>query len=201
MSKGSIVLDADGVLLDYNRAYAQVWAQVFGNFPHEKNPNAYWALDRWDVDRLEGESLTRFRNAFDESFWGNIPAVEGSQAACKALNQAGYDLICVTALPAKFQQARQQNLIQLGFPIDIVHTVDHAEGDVSPKAALINALQPVAFVDDFLPYLVGINRDTHSALILRETDQSPNAGLLLSHASSQHTNLDAFARWWLTQHQ
>jgi len=38
MSKGAIVLDADGVLLDYNRAYAKVWAQVFGSFPHEKNP-------------------------------------------------------------------------------------------------------------------------------------------------------------------
>ena len=201
MSKGAIVLDADGVLLDYNRAYAQVWAQMFGTFPHEKNPNAYWALDRWAVDRLEGESLTRFRSAFDESFWGNIPAVEGSLAACKALNQAGYDLICVTALPAKFQVARLQNLIQLGFPVTIVHTVDHSEGDVSPKAALVNALKPVAFVDDFLPYLVGIHPEIHSALILRETDQSPNAGALLSLASSQHANLDSFARWWLTQNQ
>ena len=145
--------------------------------------------------------MTRFRNAFDESFCGDIPAVEGSLAACQALNQAGYDRICVTALPAKFQQARLQNLIQLGFPIDIVHTVDHAEGDVSPKAVLINALKPVAFVDDFLPYLVGINREIYSALILRETDQSPNAGSLLSHASSQHTNLDTFASWWLNQNQ
>lgn len=201
MSKGVIVLDADGVLLDYNHAYAHVWAKVFGTFPHEKNPNAYWAMDRWMVDRLEGASLPRFRNAFDESFWGSIPAIPGALAACQTLSQAGYELICVTALPAQFQTARRQNLIQLGFPIDIVHTVDHAEGGVSPKAGLLNTLKPVAFADDFLPYLVGVHPDIHSALILRETDKSPNVGEQLSHASSQHTNLEDFAKWWLIQNQ
>ncbi|MDO8651683.1 MAG: HAD family hydrolase [Undibacterium sp.] len=199
MTKGVIVLDADGVLLDYNLAYAKAWEQVFRTYPHEKNANAYWAIDRWAVDRLEGESLADFRGAFDELFWGNIPAVEGSLAACHALYQAGYELICVTALPAKFQAARRQNLIQLGFPIDIVHTVDHADGDVSPKATLVNSIKPAAFVDDYLPYLVGIRPDIHSALILRETEMSPNKGELLSCAASQHTNLEGFARWWLTQ--
>lgn len=198
MTKGVIVLDADGVLLDYNLGYAKAWAQVFGTYPHEKNPNAYWAMDRWAVDRLEGASLTQFRHAFDESFWGSVPAVTGSLEACHALNQAGYELICVTALPAKFQEARRQNLIQLGFPIDIVHTVEHADGGVSPKAALVNSIRPAAFVDDYLPYLVGIQSDIHSALILRETDMSPNEGEQLSCAASQHANLEGFAKWWLT---
>lgn len=201
MNKGVIVLDADGVLLDYNLGYAKAWAQVFGIYPDEKNPNAYWALDRWAVDRLEDASLTRFRNAFDESFWGSIPAVTGSLEACHTLNQAGYELICVTALPAKFQEVRRQNLIQLGFPIDIVHTVEHADCGVSPKAALVNSIRPVAFVDDYLPYLVGIQPDIHSALILRETDMSPNEGELLSYAASQHANLEGFARWWLNKNK
>lgn len=201
MSKSTIVLDADGVLLDYNRAYALVWKQVFGSYPQEKNPNAYWAMDRWAVDRLEGKALSRFRNAFDESFWGNVPAVDGALAACQALSQIGYELICVTALPAKFQTVRRLNLIRLGFPIDRVLTVDHAEGGDSPKAALVNEIKQVAFVDDFLPYLVGVHPDIHNALIMRETDQSPNVGEQLRLASSQHANLEDFSKWWLTQHR
>lgn len=68
MTKKLIVLDADGVLLDYNLAYASAWEKAFGNYPTLKYANAYWAKDRWAVDQLQGQSLAKFRNVFDESF-------------------------------------------------------------------------------------------------------------------------------------
>jgi phosphoglycolate phosphatase-like HAD superfamily hydrolase len=194
-----IVLDADGVMLDYNLAYASAWERAFGCYPKLKNPNAYWARDRWSVRQLEGVSLSTFRSVFDESFWSTVPAIKGALDACRALSQAGYELICVTALHQKFQAARLQNIVQLGFPIETVLTVDHSESTVSPKAEIINSLKPVVFVDDYLPYMVGINGNIHKALVMRETEGSPNAGELLNTTSSQHINLEDFATFWLSQ--
>ena len=41
-----IALDADGVLLDYNLAYASAWECAFGVRPQLRDPQAYWAIDR-----------------------------------------------------------------------------------------------------------------------------------------------------------
>ena len=53
-----IALDADGVLLDYSLAYAHLWERAFGYFPKELDKNAYWPLDRWEVEALDGERLS-----------------------------------------------------------------------------------------------------------------------------------------------
>ena len=197
MANPLIVLDADGVLLDYNLAYASAWEKAFGSYPQLKNHNAYWAKDRWAVEQLEGDSLSTFRTVFDESFWSTIPAIKGALEACHTLSQAGYELICVTALPEKFQPARLQNLVQLGFPIETVITVNHSESTVSPKAEIINLIKPIAFVDDYLPYMSGVHVDIHRALITREHEMSPNEGVLLDGISSMHTNLEDFSKFWL----
>jgi phosphoglycolate phosphatase-like HAD superfamily hydrolase len=197
LTKNLIVLDSDGVLLDYNLAYATAWQRAFGSYPQLKNSNAYWAKDRWEVEQLDGEHLATFRNVFDESFWSTIPAIHGAIAACNALTQAGYELICVTALDDKYQAARLQNLVQLGFPIETVLTVEHSESTFSPKAEIINLTRPLAFVDDYLPYMSGVHANIHRALITREHEMTPNEGPLLDRISSVHTNLEDFAKFWL----
>jgi len=197
MGNRTIALDADGVLLDYHLAYAAAWQRAFGTYPPEKDPQAYWPIDRWEVQRLSGEPLERFGRAFDEVFWESIPAIEGAVDACHALSNAGYELVCVSALPEKFGQARQRNLRRLGFPIETVHATEHTAGARSPKADLLNMMRPVAFVDDYLPYLVGIDSGIHSALIVRSINGSPNCGEHLRLAASQHRNLKEFSDWWI----
>lgn len=86
MANHLIVLDADGVLLDYNLAYASAWERAFGRYPQLRNHNAYWAKDRWAVEQLEGDSLSTFRTVFDESFWSTLPAIKGALNACHALS-------------------------------------------------------------------------------------------------------------------
>jgi hypothetical protein len=66
----------------------------------------------------------------------------------------------------------------------------------SPKADTLNSLKPIAFVDDYLPYFVGVDAAIHRALILRGITGSPNAGDLLVHTDSHHADLLAFANWW-----
>ena len=78
--KPLIALDADGVLLDYNQAYAGAWERAFGVRPALRDPNAYWPLDRWNVERLAGTKLDQFRTCLDWTFWSTVPALPGRRA-------------------------------------------------------------------------------------------------------------------------
>ncbi|MFA7269578.1 MAG: hypothetical protein WC073_09565 [Sterolibacterium sp.] len=69
---------------------------------------------------------------------------------------------------------------------------------ISPKVEALGKVQPVAFVDDYLPYFRGIPDGIHAAIVLREPNGSPNTGEeleLLTH--SQHSDLASFVSWWL----
>jgi phosphoglycolate phosphatase-like HAD superfamily hydrolase len=197
MNVPCIALDADGVLLDYNRAYAEAWRRAFRELPKERDPNAYWAIDRWQVERLDGEPLARLRSCFDEQFWSTVPALPGAVEACHRLREAGYRLVCVSALDSRFEKARALNLQQLGFPIERVIATGSAAIHRSPKAEALAALQPIAFVDDYLPYMQGLPSGLHAALIHREPNGSPNKGPQLSAVHSEHVDLGEFAAWWL----
>jgi phosphoglycolate phosphatase-like HAD superfamily hydrolase len=197
--KPVIALDGDGVLVDYHQAYRAAWAKAFGAVPAVRDPHAYWPIDRFEVWRLEGDELEQFRRCFDYECWSSIPAIPGAVDGCQALADAGYDLVCVTAIQSHLQSARLKNLRDCGFPIERVIVTPHTDVGASPKAAALRELQPVAFVDDYLPYLRGIPTEIHAALILREPNGSPNVGDGLHCAHSQHTNLASFAAWWLTR--
>lgn len=197
--KPVIALDGDGVLLDYNRAYASAWARYAGAYPAERDPHAYWHTDRWDVQKLTGERLAEFRTFFDAEFWVGIPPIAGAVAACQRLHDHGFAMVCVSALDERFADARLKNLRNHGFPIERVFATGNQLGPPSPKAQVMDEIRPVAFVDDFLPYLFGIRRETHTALILREANGSPNVGTGLAAVGSTHTDLAAFSAWWLAR--
>lgn len=198
MANPIIALDCDGVLLDYHAGYRQAWAKAFGSVPAVRDPDAYWPIDRWEVTRLSGDKLTLFRSAFDSQFWSSIPANPGAVQACHRL-AARFELVCVTALETEFEAARLKNLRSLGFPINRVIATANLANGISPKASALAELRPVAFVDDFAPYLKGIPADIHAALLLREPNGSPNTGELLNLAHSTHTDLTDFADWWLAR--
>ncbi len=194
-----LAIDADGVLLDYSDAYRHAWARAFGELPALNNPNAYWPQERWGVRQLVGDELTHFRNQFDTQFWLSIPAVTGAVDACNRLHEAGFELVCVTALAPQFADARQLNLLSLGFPIYRVIATDKDVIDVSPKAQALFELQPMAFIDDYAPYFSGVPEFIHKALIDRDQDGSPNNISGERHYDSTHCNLNEFADYWITQ--
>lgn len=197
MRKSLVAVDADGVLLDYSTAYAKAWERAFGWHPVERDPTAYWPIDRWGVERLTGEPLERFRACFDTEFWSTIPAIDGAVAACHELHDAGIMLVCVSALELNHEAARLRNLRTLGFPVERVVATGAAASAVSPKAAALAELDADAFVDDFLPYLRGLKPSIHTALVTRQPTGSPNVGAELASVGSHHVDLRAFARWWL----
>ena len=80
---------------------------------------------------------------------------------------------------------------------DRVFATSSATDDRSPKAAALEKLRPLAFVDDYLPYFKGVPQDMHTALVLRQQRGSPNVGPELANVKSTHADLAAFADWWL----
>ncbi|MDO8653182.1 MAG: HAD family hydrolase [Undibacterium sp.] len=199
LNRPIIALDADGVLLDYHLAYCDAWQKTFGVLPNIKDPLAYWPIDRWEVQRLTGSDLENFRKSFDHQFWSTVPAVTGAVEACLTLHHGGYELVCVSAVEKQFQAARLHNLQTLGFPVHRVIATTNSADKISPKAEALHALKPVAFVDDYLPYLRGVSSNIHSALVLREPNGSPNVGPELNNAQSQHNDLADFVDWWLNK--
>lgn len=199
MKQPTIALDADGVLLDYSLAYAGAWQRAFGSYPQEVDPQAYWPKQRWGVADLSGAALDRFRACMDETFWSTMPALDKAVDACHQLHEAGFRLVCVTALQPEFEQARLRNLRDLGFPIEtVIATGSDATGG-SPKARAVDQLAPVAFVDDFLPYFKGVRSGVHLALVHRGRNGTPNAGPDMALVHSQHDSLWEFSQWMLAR--
>ncbi len=197
-----IVLDADGVLLNYQEAYRRLWLKAFGVLPELADPQAYFPYDRWKVPRLDSADRDHLRACRDEAFWETLPAMDGALDAAMSLHVSGFELICVSALPLNFAAARLKNIRDLGFPIERVYATPvtpDSESNQSVKAAALEQILPVAFVDDYAPYLRGIPTSVHAALIMREPNGSPNVGEDLALAHSKHEDLSGFARWWLNR--
>ena len=199
MARPLIALDADGVLLDFHLGYASAWQRAFGHTPTERDALAYWPMDRWHVERLDAPRRGVFRAAFDEGFWTTVPAIEGALQACQRLHDAGFELVCVSALDLEFEAARLRNLRDLGFPIERVIATGNAVGARSPKADAITGLKPLAFVDDYVPYMRGVPADVHTALVLRAPNGSPNVGDDMALAKSVHPDLAGFTDYWLSR--
>jgi len=197
MRRPLIALDADGVLLDYLEGYAEAWRNAFGARPAVRDPLGYGPLERWEVPLLDTDGRARFRQHFGSKFWSSLPAIPGAIDACTRLHDAGFELVCVSALNAEFEASRLQNLRALGYPIERVYATPHHEGHRSPKADRLAKLCPMAFVDDYLPYLRGVPSDVHTALITRGAIHGPNTGPEMALAKSTHLDLAGFADFWL----
>jgi phosphoglycolate phosphatase-like HAD superfamily hydrolase len=197
MSHDLVVLDADGVILDYHEGYALAWERAFGHRPEVRNPDGYHPRDYWDVPALTGEALRHLWTVgFDEELWRSMPALPGAREACRQLRDAGHRLVCVTALGPEFEAARTANLRELGLEFEAVHAVGH-QGAGNPKQAAVDRLRPAAFVDDYLPYLQGIGDRTWRGLIDARSHASPNRDPSLEAPHSRHSNLQEFAEWWV----
>ena len=195
-----LALDADGVLLDYLEGYAEAWRDAFGTRPAVRDPLGYGPLDRWEVALLDADGKARFRKHFGTKFWSSLPAIPGAIDACTRLHDAGFELVCVSALDTEFEDSRLKNLRTLGYPIERVYATPHDGGFRSPKADKLAELRPIAFVDDYLPYLRGVPAGVHTALITRGAIHGPNTGTEMALAKSVHHNLAAFADFWLQRY-
>jgi len=178
----NIVLDCDGVCLQYSAAYVKVYKKAFGVDLERKRPGWFHAYNEYDCVFKTAEEKEKFYTAFTEDFWADMPLCDGASEACHRLVDAGYTLHCVTSMPVEFLEARKKNFLLHNLPISETHATgrDHSIKDdkYNPKLEILRKLRPIAFVDDF-----GGNfnfndceelSNTYKALIDRNQPDSPN---------------------------
>lgn len=216
INENLIAIDGDGVLVDYHVAYAKLWERVFGEYPHEVVPTAYWALDRYAVRKLDGSELAHFKSFQDEQFWMSFQPMPGALEACYKLKEMGKTLVCVTAIKSDYEKWRLQNLLDLKFPIDdVIATGDYSSTPTSSvKTLILNELMPSHFVDDYLPYFMGVDVRIRRVLIER-AKADPRGGnqdvLGLKTIHQRHPDLltwvqhfektEASEKQWLKKHR
>ena len=117
MSKRSnkLALDADGVLLDYNKTAAKVWEREFNVKLVPKDLGAYHFKNQYHgIDMEAPGHRERFRARFAREGWNSMDALPGVQEACELLVEHGFELHVVTSMPLEYEALRFENLKNLG---------------------------------------------------------------------------------------
>lgn len=195
-----IALDGDGVLFDYNEMYAQVWEKAFGKKP-EKNPvRAYHVRNQYAMDFMSADHKKHFHDVFSTHGWENMMPLPGAVQACQKIHNLGFSLVIVSTMPSEHKEKRLSNAKKYDMPIAHIHTADKDIDDLgldfyNPKKSIIEALRPVAFLDDLLINLYQLNTSTHKAWLRWDTFDNPNSPEHISWADSIHDNMTEFAQW------
>lgn len=197
MSKGIIAIDADGVMLDYNLAFKNIYKLAYGQDLKMTDPNAYHATNMWGLPKLEKETLSEFyKQSHKHEMWKKMPAISDAVKAVNSLAKMGYEIVCVTSMPTEYESHRLENLQSLGFPINRVIATSRV-GKENPKRKAIEELKPVYFIDDLQKNFEGITGDTKLVLIDRNHTDNPNK----DHAHIPHhlsfSSLEGFVYYLL----
>lgn len=196
-SKPIIALDCDGVILDYNLAYARLWHHVFGQAPTLIRKGAYHATNEYQMNFESDLHKSQFFDAFDSKGWLDMPALEGAVEACQMLHDAGNELVVVSSMPEHRDLHRLINLQKLGIPVTKVIATGRKPGEVNPKLRFLKQLKPVAFADDLVSNFIGVEQ-VHCALIDWNVPDNPNVDADHSLVSSKHGSLLDFASYWVS---
>ncbi|CAF0802284.1 unnamed protein product [Adineta steineri] len=123
------------------------------------------------------EEKEKFKQVWNEYGWRRMPMHDGALEACLLLHEAGYELICVTAMSSNFIEHRLENFRLHGFPIDkiISSGYDKDNFNNNPKRKIIEDLNPVVFVDDLRRNFNNIQH-VHTKLIFidHQREDDPN---------------------------
>ena len=160
-----IALDCDHVLLDYNKAWAELYKKFFNQELFPTNEKAYYACDYWGVNwnGREKDEQT-FYDHFTHNGWRDMVAMEGAIEASHILKEEGYKIFVVTRMPPSGEAARSANLSDLGFKFDaVIGTGDSHKHN--PKKPYIEALKPNYFVDDMIANFKGIDTNNSTKFV------------------------------------
>ena len=142
------VLDCDGVLLDFDRCYAQVASDALGR-PVAKLCNQYALHHRYGLTDAEAK---RVWSALDdhELGWAGLRPLPGASAAVAKLRAHGMRIHLVTAIEDRLAQTRLANLLAHEIQPD---GIDCVGSPTASKAKVLGRLLPGMYVEDRLRLL------------------------------------------------
>lgn len=189
MNNNIVLIDCDGVLLDYNKAFAECYAKAYSVDLKVVFPRAYTAVKEYGIDMTKHNSYDDiYRDIEHLQMWRNMPALSGSVEAINRLVNKGYDVRCLTSMPPKYELDRLHNLQKLGFKIDKVYAVDRkiakSQGIDNPKLEIIKSTNAIAFIDDLMKNFTeceGVQTELYWLDNQHPLEDNPNTGYDTSH--------------------
>ena len=148
MSKHVAALDVDGVLLDCDGAFCTVASHLLQR-PLKMLNNAYDLHIRYGITQDEVYEVFEEMKRHPQG-WGGMPALQDAINAAKRLQDNGYRVELVTAIPDDLKEMRLICLDAHGFIPDAIHCAGH---HTASKKAIVENMQPVMIVDDRLKHL------------------------------------------------
>lgn len=144
-----IVLDVDGVLLNFIDAFDQVAHTLKDEFGKELelNKNLYHLTHRLGITQ-EQENIV-WKKFAEIGMWENLDPLPGVIDAVKKIKDADFDIYIVTAIDEKNKEARMKNLEKIGVIPKEIHCVGYGQN----KIDIINKINPDVFIDDRLEHL------------------------------------------------
>lgn len=187
MTTNVIALDGDGVLFNYNKGVAHLYKEVFCKDVKVKLKGAYHAHNEYDLE-ADGDISQKFKDHFISLFdkrdmWSRLPAIEGAKEAIDIMISKGYEVVCLTSMPPKFEQHRLQNAKLHDMGISKVIAVDRKtakeKGISNPKKEYLKRYEPYAFVDDLMKNFTDLseikeNRSTNLVYLDNKYPDNPN---------------------------
>ncbi len=141
----NMVFDLDGVLLDFERAWALCASWTLAR---ELRPlcDAYHLVDRYQLSKRECD---RVWDVFHADWWDRVPVYEGAWEVITSLESAGATVWAVTNVDAMHHESRALSLQGL-IPQARILCLG-ARGTPSERVEVLRSLRARAFLDDQTP--------------------------------------------------
>jgi hypothetical protein len=166
-------VDVDGVLLNCDHSFAQVAGDLLGRKLHALN-NAYNLATRYGITEKNMFDTFEFMEVHPLG-WGGMEALSGAIEAVKHLQDIGYFVHLVTAIPQELSSLRLSCLKAYDFVPDNIYC---AGSHLASKTEALREMNPVMMVDDrllhlhgapFIPYRVWVDHgDEQDGLIMEK---------------------------------
>lgn len=177
-----IVLDTDGVILNFGENYIQFAEKLLGRKLNH-NISKYPLHELLQIPEKEAHYVWERFNYLNE--WEKIPPLQDVEKAIEMINDYKLEVYIVTSIDNQYQQARQRNLNSIGlFPKEIICVgANHGH-----KNKIITDINPIAFADDRLDHLQRSKDIKHLVWIDQGQEQ-------ISDFNDYHAKVTSLYQW------
>lgn len=144
-----VVLDVDGVVLDFYRGAARVLEEMLGR-PMVKVDDRPATRYRYGLTMEEYQQMRVVMRTHPHG-WGNLPVLPGAVDAIERLIAQGAEVSFLSSCGQALFELRRANLDLLGLSHCPLICVE--DGDKNAKGVVLQELRPQVFVDDHMKML------------------------------------------------